>query len=58
MTADFKKGALWASPQTVAKGIVKGIKSKKNVLYLPWFWWSIMSIICSIPESIFKKLKL
>jgi hypothetical protein len=58
MTADFKKGALWASPQTVAKGIVKGIKSKKNVLYLPWFWWGIMSIICSIPESIFKKLKL
>ena len=58
MTAEFKKGLLWASPKSVAKGIVNGIDRKKNVLYLPWFWWGIMSIICSIPEFIFKKLKL
>lgn len=58
MTAEFNKGALWASPEQVAKGIVKAIDKKKNVVYLPGFWWPIMMIIKHIPESIFKRLKL
>jgi len=58
MTAEFKKGLLWVSAETLAQGIVKAIDKKRDVVYLPWFWWGIMLIIKSIPERIFKKLKL
>ena len=58
MTAEFKKGALWAKPEQIAASIIKAIISNKNTLYTPWFWWGIMFIIRSIPEFIFKKLKL
>lgn len=58
MTADFKKGALWAQPEQIAHSILKAIDKKRNTLYTPWFWWGIMLIIRNIPEFIFKKLKL
>jgi short-subunit dehydrogenase len=58
MTAEFKKGLLWASPDTIAAGIIRAIEKRKDVVYLPWFWRGIMFIIRSIPERIFKKLKL
>ncbi len=59
MTAEFDKGGpLWASADQVAKGIVNAIDKKRNVVYLPFFWWVIMTIIKHIPEFIFKKLSL
>ena len=58
MTKEFKKGALWASPSGIAKGIVKSIEHGKNIVYLPFFWRYIMMIIKNIPEGIFKKLKM
>lgn len=58
MTAEFKKGALWAKPQTIAQHIVKAVERRKNTLYTPWFWCIIMLIIRNIPEFVFKKLKL
>ncbi len=58
MTASFKKGALWAKPETIAYGIYRAIKRRKNSVYLPWFWWPIMMIIRLIPEAIFKRMKL
>ena len=58
MTASFKKGALWASPDAIAQGIVSAIDKKRDVVYLPGFWWLIMTLIRHIPERIFKKLSL
>lgn len=58
MTANFKKGALWAQPDRVAGDIVAAMKRGKAVLYTPWFWALIMLIIRSIPEFVFRKLKL
>lgn len=58
MTASFKKGLLWAKPEAIAHGIEKAISSKSTVVYLPFFWRYIMMIIKSIPESLFRKLKL
>ena len=59
MTADIEKGGpLWATPEMIAEGIAKAVESKKNVVYLPWFWQYIMLIIKHIPEFIFKRLKL
>ncbi|MGF6210237.1 SDR family oxidoreductase [Comamonas sp. 4034] len=58
MTAGFKKGALWASPEVVARGIIRAIDRRKAVVYLPWFWWGIMQIIKNIPEIIFRRIRL
>ena len=59
MTVAFDKGGpLWSTPDQIAQGIVKAIDKQRNVAYLPWFWWVIMTIIRHIPESIFKKMKL
>ena len=58
MTAHVaKKGALWATPETIAKGIVNAIDKKRDVVYLPGFWRLIMLIITHVPEGIFKRLK-
>ena len=58
MTKSFKKGALWAKPEVIAKGIIKAINKRKSEVYLPGFWSLIMWIIRSIPEPIFKRLSL
>jgi len=58
MTAEFDKGPLWAKPEDIAQSIIKGIEKGRQTLYTPWFWWGIMLIIRSIPEVIFKRLKL
>ena len=58
MTAEFKKGVLWAQPKRVAEAIVSAIQKRKNVVYVPWFWRWIMLVIRSIPESIFKRMSL
>lgn len=58
MTADVKKGPLFAQPGAVAKAIVRAIDRKKSILYVPFFWWGIMTIIKCLPEVIFKRLSL
>lgn len=49
---------LTAKPEEVAQAVFTGVKKKKNVVYVRWFWRWIMLIICSMPESMFKKKKL
>jgi decaprenylphospho-beta-D-erythro-pentofuranosid-2-ulose 2-reductase len=49
---------LTANPESVAQAIFNGVRSKKDILYVKWFWRWIMLIITSIPESMFKKKKL
>lgn len=58
MTRDFNKGLLWASPQAVARGIVRAVDRRRSVAYLPGFWWGIMLVIRHIPEAVFKRIKL
>ena len=58
MTAALPKGALWAKPEAIARGIVRAIDGKRDEVYLPGFWWLIMTIIKHIPERVFKKLSL
>lgn len=57
MTADFEKGALWASPERVAQDIVNAMARGKSVIYTPGFWRWIMLVIQHIPEAIFTRLK-
>jgi short-subunit dehydrogenase len=49
---------LTAKPEDVANAIYNATTGKKNVIYVKWFWRWIMTIITSVPEFIFKKLKL
>lgn len=49
---------LTATPAQVAEAVYTAVKKKKNVIFVKWFWRWIMLIITSIPEFIFKKLKL
>lgn len=58
MTASFPKGALWAKPEAIARGIVRAVERGSDEVYLPGFWRLIMLIIRHIPERIFKKLSL
>jgi len=58
MTAHLPQGPLFASPATVADGILNAIARRKDVVYVPGFWALIMLVIRNIPQSIFKKLNL
>jgi decaprenylphospho-beta-D-erythro-pentofuranosid-2-ulose 2-reductase len=58
MTAAFKKGALWASPERVARDIRRAMDTGRAVVYTPWFWRPIMFIVRSVPESLFRRLSL
>lgn len=58
MTANYKKGALWANPQKVALAINDAINARKDIVYIPRIWFLIMTIIKSIPEVLFKRLRL
>lgn len=49
---------LTATPETVAGVVYQAVRTKKNVVYVKWFWRWIMAVIRSIPEPVFKKLKL
>jgi decaprenylphospho-beta-D-erythro-pentofuranosid-2-ulose 2-reductase len=47
-----------ASPDVAAGKIFRAAESRKDVIYVTPIWWLIMLVIKSIPEGIFKKLKL
>ena len=57
-TVAGKGGPLWASADTVAGDIVKAARSSKPVVYTPWFWWGIMTIIRNLPRAIFNRLSI
>ncbi len=58
MTASFRKGALWASPDRIAAGIVRAMQRGSGEVYLPGFWWAIMFVIRHLPDAIFVRLKI
>lgn len=49
---------LTAKPAQVAKAIFRAVHKKKNTIYVLPVWRPIMYAIKSIPESVFKKLKM
>lgn len=56
MTASFKKGVLWATPAGVAEKIVQAIDERKGEVYVPGFWWAVMTVIKAIPQRFFNKM--
>ena len=49
---------LTGQPSDVANTVYKAVKGKNNIVYVKWFWRWIMLIIRSIPEFMFKKMKM
>ncbi|MDC0713067.1 SDR family oxidoreductase [Stigmatella sp. ncwal1] len=58
MTAHVAKNKLFATPEQVARGILRAADGRKNEVYVPGFWAIIMLIVRTIPEGIFKRMKL
>ena len=58
MTAEVPKNPLFASPRRVGRAIHRAIEARRNVVYIPWFWRPIMFLITSVPEAVFKRLRL
>jgi short-subunit dehydrogenase len=56
MTAHLDQGPLFARPSQVAKGIVRALERRRDVIYVPLFWAPIMFILRAIPRPIFKKV--
>jgi decaprenylphospho-beta-D-erythro-pentofuranosid-2-ulose 2-reductase len=58
MTAHVPQNALFASPDQVARGIIKAVNQRRDVVYVPWFWSLIMLLVRNIPGSRFKKMNM
>lgn len=58
MTAALDKNALFADPKSVARDVYTAIRKQKDIVYTPWFWSPIMTVIRAIPERLFKCLPL
>ena len=57
MTAALTKGGpLWATPQAVAKVIVKGLNGRSAIVYGPWFWRYVMLIIRLLPQPVIARI--
>jgi len=56
MTWGLGKMPFMTTPEAVSKDIQKGLKKRRNVIYTANIWWLVMSVICAIPERIFKKM--
>lgn len=51
--------ALTAEPAEVGDTIFRAAQvSHKDVVYVRWVWWPVMTVITSIPERIFKTLRI
>lgn len=49
---------LVATPAEVARSIVRGIRRRKDVLYVPGYWRFILWVIRNIPAPLFKRMSL
>jgi decaprenylphospho-beta-D-erythro-pentofuranosid-2-ulose 2-reductase len=56
MTARFRKGLLWSTPERVARAVVRAIDRRRTVIYVPWFWRPIMLVVRVLPRAILERL--
>jgi len=56
MTRDHRKNPLFATPASVARGIVTALDAGAAEAYLPRFWAAIMPVVRLAPERVFQAL--
>lgn len=57
MTAHLPKTALFATPGHVADAVVRAVTAQGRVIYAPWPWRPLMTVVRAIPERWFMRLK-
>lgn len=55
ISAQLKKGILWARVEAVAKDIAQSLQSRSGVHYTPWFRNWIMMAMRYVPERTFAR---
>ena len=58
MTWGMDKLPFLVPPEKVVDDIFRAVDRKKDIIYTPFIWWPVMTVIRSIPERIFKKLQI
>ena len=58
MTGHLPKTPLFASARRAGRAAFRAIESGQDTAYIPWFWRPIMAIVRSLPEAVFKRLRL
>ncbi len=58
MTFDRPASVLIANPRRVALATVRGLRHRRNVIYVPWYWFWLMLGVRAVPESLFKRVNL
>jgi len=49
---------LTAQPQAVGRAVLRAVRARRNVIYVKPVWRLVMLVIRSIPEAVFKKLRI
>jgi short-subunit dehydrogenase len=49
---------LVAQPEAVARACLDAASRRRDVIYVPGFWWAIMAVIRAVPERVFKRLSI
>ena len=47
-----------ASPELVARDILRAVRTGRDVLYTPGGWWPLLALYRALPECVAKRLKL
>ncbi len=58
MTKGLDKLPFLTTPEKVAKDILNAIEKRKTLVYTPWIWFPIMTLLCHIPNFLWKRMKL
>jgi short-subunit dehydrogenase len=56
MTQHLERKPLVASPEAVARDVVRAVDRGRDVVYTPFVWRVVMFVIRAIPEWLFKRL--
>jgi decaprenylphospho-beta-D-erythro-pentofuranosid-2-ulose 2-reductase len=50
--------SLTAEPEELAQAVYDASIRKRNVIYVRRIWWILMSVICAVPETIYKRTRI
>jgi decaprenylphospho-beta-D-erythro-pentofuranosid-2-ulose 2-reductase len=56
MTQHMQRKPLVATPEAVARDIVRAVDRGRDVVYTPFIWRIVMFVIRALPERLFKRL--
>ncbi len=56
MTAGFRKGPLWTSPERVGRAIVRAAARRRRTVYVPGWWRPLMAAVRAAPEFLVRRL--